>query len=79
MTREEVWSRLRGVFNDVFDRDVELTDDTTANDVEDWDSLRQIALIGALEGEFSLHFPMKEITLLENVGDMVSLIERLSS
>lgn len=78
MKREEIWPRLREVFNDVFDRDVELTDDTTANDVEDWDSLRQITLIGALEREFGLRFPMKEITLLENVGDMVSLIERLS-
>ena len=79
MTREEIWPRLREVFNDVFDRDVELTDDTAASDVEDWDSLRQITLIGALESEFGVRFPMKEIALLENVGDMVSLVERLSS
>ena len=45
MTREEVFTQLTEVFWDVFDdEDIVLTDDTTADDIEDWDSLEQINL-----------------------------------
>ena len=74
MNRTEVFSRLEEVFADVFGREVKLTDATTAADVEDWDSMRQITLIGAIEDEFSLHFSMKDIVGLKNVSDMVTII-----
>lgn len=77
MTREEVLKRLEEVFCDVFDREIKLTEATTAADVEDWDSLRHISLVSAVESEFDQHFPMKDVVQLKNVGDMVSLILRL--
>ena len=77
MTREEVLKRLEDVFCDVFDRESKLTESTTAADVEDWDSLRHITLVSAIESEFDQRFPMKDVVSLKNVGDMVSLIIRL--
>lgn len=75
MTREEVYERLNAVFADVFD-DEELTvnDETTAADVEGWDSLIHITLIDAVEEEFDISFDMKTIVKLKNVGEMVDVI-----
>ena len=78
MTREEVYARLKDVFSDVFDKDVELNDLTTAADVPGWDSLTHITLIGTVEDEFDIKFPMKDVVHMKNVGEMVSLIIELS-
>ncbi len=75
MTREEVFKDLTEIFWDVFDdEDIELTDDTTADDIEDWDSLEQINLIVACEKHFKVKFDMAEIQKLKNVGEMVDTI-----
>ena len=47
---------------------------TTADDIEDWDSLEHIALIVSMEKEFNLKFDLQEVNKLENVGEMVDLI-----
>ncbi len=75
MSREEVYERLNAVFADVFD-DEELTvkDETTAADVDGWDSLMHITLIDAVEEEFDISFDMKTIVKLKNVGEMVDVI-----
>lgn len=78
MTREEVYARLKDVFVDVFDREVQLSDNTTAADVDGWDSLTHITLIGTVEDEFDLKFPMKDVVHMKNVGDMVTLILQLT-
>ena len=74
MTVNEIYSRLEEVFEEVFDRKIKLTPETTANDVDDWDSLTHITLISAVEGEFSMKFKMKEVSSMKNVGEMVSII-----
>ena len=48
----------------------------SAGDVEEWDSLSHAILIVSVEEEFSIHFDTLEITNLQSVGDLVSLIER---
>ena len=75
MTREEVYERLNAVFADVFDDDtLTVTDETTAADVDGWDSLVHITLIDAVEEEFDISFDMKTIVKLKNVGEMVDVI-----
>ena len=50
MTRAEIYKRLTEVFRDVFDDEtIEINDNTTANDIEDWDSIEHITLVGAVE------------------------------
>ena len=78
MTREEVYERLKDVFQDVFDKEVALTDETTAADVAGWDSLSHITLIGTVEDEFDVKFPMKDVVHMKNVGEMVSKIIELA-
>ncbi len=75
MTRESVYERLNGVFQEVFDDDsIEVHDKTTAEDIEDWDSFEHINLIVAIEEEFHFKIPMGKTVTMENVGEMVDLI-----
>lgn len=75
MTREAIFETLNEVFQDVFDND-ELTVDgnTTAADVEGWDSLMHVNLMVSVERAFSIKFGMGEIATMKNVGAMVDLI-----
>lgn len=77
MKREEVFSKLNEVFEDVLDLDEtpQLTDATTANDIEEWDSLSHIQLIVAIEKEFKIKFTSSEIMKWKNVGEMVDSIQ----
>ncbi len=78
MDREEVYSRLKEVFQDVFDKEVALSDTTTAADVPGWDSLNHITLIGTIEDEFDIKFPMKDVVHMKNVGELVDKIIELA-
>ena len=75
MKREEVFERLNKVFRDIFDDDsIVVTEETTSNDIEDWDSLEHINLVVAVEQEFGMKFNMNEVTTMKNVGEMVDII-----
>ena len=78
MTREEIFAQLTEIFQDVFDDDeIVLTDATTADDIEDWDSLEQINLLVAIEKQFNIKFQLADVADLENVGAMADLVEKL--
>ena len=75
MDTREIFERLDRVFQDVFDDDtIHVTPKTTADDIEDWDSLEHITLISAVEREFRMKFKMGEISSMKNVGEMVDII-----
>ncbi len=75
MSREEAFERLNEVFRDVFDDDsIVVTDKTTADDIEEWDSLEHINLIAAVEQEFGMKFNMGQIVSMKNVGEMADII-----
>ncbi|MBP5777472.1 MAG: acyl carrier protein [Prevotella sp.] len=80
MERTEIFSKLHEIFMDVFDLDeLELTDETSANDIEEWDSLSHIQLIVAIEKAFGIKFTSLEIMKWRNVGEMVnSMLEKLN-
>ncbi len=75
MERNEVLARVQEVFRDVLDdEEIVLTDQTTADDVDDWDSLSHIQLVVAVEKEFDIKFSSKEILSWKNIGEMVDCI-----
>ena len=75
MTREEVLAKVNEVICDVFDDDtITVTEATVAADVKGWDSLIHISLIGSIEDEFDVHFAMKDVVGMKNVGHLVDLI-----
>lgn len=76
MEKNEILSRLEEVFRDVLDNeDIELTKTTTADDIEEWDSLSHIQLIVAIEKAFNVKFTSKEILSWKNVGELADCIQ----
>lgn len=76
MTRVEIFEKLNEVFSDVFDEDIEVTDETTAADIADWDSLTHITLISEVEDAFGIKFSMNVVLGMKNVGEMADIIEK---
>lgn len=75
MSREEVLNKVNEIFIDAFDREnIVIGFDTTASDVEGWDSLMQMNLIEMIEDEFNMRFDMDEVVGMENVGAMIDII-----
>ena len=74
IAEEAVWKRLAQVFADVFDEPVALKPETRAEDVDGWDSVRNVELMVAIERAFSIRFRTGEIAGLENVGQLVQAV-----
>lgn len=76
METNKIYARLTVIFRNLFDDDsIVLTPQTTAKDIEGWDSLEHITLIATVERTFKMKFKMGEISSMKNVGQMVKIIE----
>ena len=80
MNREEMKTALSKVFCEVFNnQSLKISETTTANDVEEWDSSSYINLISAIEIRFDVEFTQAEVMNFENVGKLMeSLFAKLS-
>lgn len=75
MERTDIYDKLNDIFVDVLDLDeVTLTDSTTADDIEEWDSLSHVQLVVAIEKAFGIKFTALEIMKWKNVGELVDSI-----
>ena len=69
---EDIIVRLNVIFRRVFeDESIHVTNELTASDVKNWDSLSHIAMITAVEREFRIKFKLKELVSMKNVGDLI--------
>lgn len=77
MERQVIFEKLNEVFEDVLDLDEtpNLADETSANDIEEWDSLSHVQLVVAVEKAFKVKFTSAEIMKWQNVGQMVDSIQ----
>ena len=79
MERSEALARINKVFIDILDDEsIVLTDESTADEVEEWDSLNHIQLVVGIEKEFKIRFTSQEIQSWKNVGEMVDSIIKKS-
>lgn len=79
MKQEEIYQELNEIFRDVLDNEeIVITSDSSANDIDEWDSLSHIQLIVAVEKSFGVKFTSREIMKWNNVGEMVeSIVSKL--
>ena len=71
MTFEHVLVEVTGLFRDVLDNDsINLKYETSAPDVQDWDSLNHIEIVVAVEKHFKIKFNFAELQKFQNVGQM---------
>jgi len=77
MENTEILHKVEELFRDVLDdEEIALTMATTANDIEDWDSLTHVELVRAVEKAFGIRFTSAEILTWKNVGEMVESVAR---
>lgn len=67
--------KVTSLFYDIFEDDtIVLTDATTADDVEDWDSLAYLQIVAEIEDQFAIKFTLGEVNGFSNVGEMVDCV-----
>ena len=77
MDKNEVMEKVQDIFRDQLDDDsIVLQDTTTANDIDEWDSLTHIQLVVAIEKGFKIRFAASEIQSFKNVGEMCEAIAK---
>jgi len=75
-SRTDTIERIRQIMMDVFELDeLSITEATTANDIEQWDSLSHIRLMVAIERAFKIRFTNAEIENMKDIGDLVTSID----
>ena len=75
--RNEILKRVEEIFREELEQeDLVLTDETTADDVDGWDSLSHVQLVAAMEEAFGIEFKSREILSWDNVGDLIDSIEK---
>jgi Acyl carrier protein len=80
MEKATIWETCTRIFRDTFgDNQLSIGPETTANDIEAWDSLTHIQLLVTLEKAFGMRFNTGEMAGLASVGEMVELIAKRSS
>ena len=77
MERSDILKRVEEIFREELELDdLVLTDETTADDVEEWDSLSHVQLVAAMEEAFGIEFKSREILSWENIGNLIDSIEK---
>ncbi len=75
MNRNDMLTQLNQIFADTLDEDnIRLTESSTADEVEGWDSLTHVQLVVAVEKHFKIRFTAKEIQGWKNVGELIDSI-----
>ena len=76
MERNEIVEKLTPIFREVFSQsDLVLTDEMTANDVENWGSLTNMTMMAQVEETFGIQFKLKELKKLDCVGNLLTAIQ----
>ena len=74
---DDVQEQLLSVFRSVFEiDDLQIADDMTADNIEQWDSLAHITLITEVEKSFEVRFRNAEVARLKNIGDLKALVNK---
>ena len=75
MEKKDILLRLTEIFKRVFkDNSLSISEESTANDIDQWDSLSHMLLITEVENSFAIKFKLKDLNKMRNVGDMMDII-----
>ena len=77
MERNDILKRVQEIFREELEKeDLVLTDETTAEDVDGWDSLSHVQLVAVMEEVFGIEFKSREILSWDNMGDLIDCIQK---
>jgi acyl carrier protein len=77
MTSEQIFDEVAEICKQTFgDPNLNITPETSAKDVENWDSMTNLILIDSLEKRFEITFSLDDIMNAANIGDLVKVISK---
>ena len=69
-------SKLVKLLSDVFEiKENEITIDLVKDDIDSWDSLKQMDLVLSIENNYDISLEMEEIVKMSSVKSIVEIIE----
>lgn len=76
MSREEILNQIEAIFQDLLDdEDAKITEETSRDNLEDWDSLFHMTLMASLTDEFGVSFTTEQIVESRDVKTLADCIE----
>ncbi|WP_308991965.1 acyl carrier protein [Mariniflexile litorale] len=76
MNKEDILIKIRKAFSSVLEHEnFQLTDQTTAEDVDGWESVTHMMIINEIETKFEIKFELMDLMSLENIGDLIKAIQ----
>ena len=79
MKKEEILQQLSLIFEQVLKRsDLKIDYNMSAEDIDEWDSLTNMTIISEIEKKWGVHFKLRDIIRMKNIGDMIDVIIKQS-
>lgn len=79
MEKEEILQQLTLIFEQVFKRsNLKIDYNMSAEDIDEWDSLTNMTIISEIEKKWDVHFKLRDIVRMKNIGDMIDVIIKQS-
>lgn len=79
MEKEEILQQLTLIFEQVLKRsDLKIDYNMSAEDIDEWDSLTNMTIISEIEKKWGVHFKLRDIVRMKNIGDMIDVIIKQS-
>ena len=76
MKKEAIVIKINETFKLVLEHEnFELKNETTADDVDGWESITHMMIIGEIEKSFNIKFKLMELMNMDNIGDLIKSIE----
>jgi acyl carrier protein len=80
MSTEQIFNEVSDICKKVFnDNDLMITNDSSADSIDSWDSISNLFFIDTIEQKFSLKFSLDEIMNAQNIGDICAIIDKKSN
>ena len=76
MNKEDILVKVTNAFSNVLEHDnFNLTNETTADDVDGWESITHMMIISEIEKAFNIKFKLMDLMNMNSVGDLLNSIE----
>ena len=80
MKKKAIAIKINEVFKLVLEHEnFELKDETTADDVDGWESITHMMIIGEVEKSFNIKFKLMDLMNMDNIGDLINTVEKYLS
>ena len=79
MDIEEILKLLALIFEEVLKQPgLKIDYNMSADDIDGWDSLSNMTIISEIEKKWNVHFKLRDIVRMKNIGDMIDVMIRQS-